>query len=251
MAELPDKGLSDKVARVRLLLETLDDPYPSSQGALRSDSGPAASRYVPCETCRSNGWLKTRQGLTLCMICNGYGWRRRERADIEWDAYVGLPVAEAVTLPTMGVTPGRQEPDTREETFVWERARKAHDRHGSYKEVRLRLDDLSRAHRPRYRLVRYVLIEKEPRRMSARDDMEMTLGVVWIALRMRSVRVPPWIMERSAAAEKRDTLAALVADGYSAGEIAKRTGMTKDAVRRRMRRGGVHSREAGIPARAI
>jgi hypothetical protein len=242
--------LLDKVARVRLLLETLNDPYPTPQGALRSDSGPASSSYVPCETCREKGAVKTRAGTAICLICDGRGWRRRQRGDREWDAYVKLPVEEAASLPTMGTAPKREQ--DAEEAYAWERARRAHDRHGSYKEVRLRLDHLSQVHRPRYRLVRVALVDKEPVQLSVRDDVEMTLGVVWITLRMRSIRVPPWIMERSAAADKRDSIFALVEAGYSVGEIARRTGMAKGAVRRRIRsRNAVDSGQAGIPARAM
>jgi DNA-binding transcriptional ArsR family regulator len=242
-------NLLDRVARVRLLLETLNDPYPTPKGALRSDSGPAASRYVPCETCRRSGRVRNRSTLVLCLSCDGAGWRRRQAGDVLWDAYVGLPVEQAVELPAMPVAPPRHEHDVEEEAYGWERARASHDRHGSYKEVRIRLDQLGREHPRRHRLVRAVLVDKEPRVLSSVDDTEMTLGVAWITLRMRSIRVPPWIMERSVAAERRETIAALVADGYSAGEIARRTGMSKEAVRRKIRRlPAVHSRRAGVPA---
>jgi hypothetical protein len=246
---MPD--LQDRVARVRLLLETLNDPYPTPQGALRSDSGPAASRYVPCETCRTRGRVRSRSAFILCLICDGVGWRPREPRDVEWDAYVGLPVEEAAQLSVMGLGSRTAEPE-QDPPYFWERLRSSYDRHGSYKEVRLRLDQLSRVQPRRYRLVRAVLVDKEPRRLTEPDEVHLALGVVEIALRMRSVRVPPWIIERSAAAERRSTVEALAADGYSAGEIARRTGLTKEAVRRRMRRSGaIRSGHAGIPAAAM
>jgi hypothetical protein len=239
--------LSDRVARTRLLLETLNDPYPTPQGALRSDSGPAASRYVPCETCRMRGQVRTRAGYMLCLACDGRGWRRREPGDVVWDAYTELPVDEAAAMPVMATGRRHEEPEL-DAPYAWERARQSHDRHGSYKEVRVRLDQLAGAHLFRYRLVRAVIVDKEPRALSPWDDTHMTLGVVWIAVRMRTVRVPPWIMERSAAAEKRETIGALAADGYSAGEIARRTGMSKEAVKRRIRRvNAVRSGRAGVP----
>ena len=243
-------NLPDRVARVRLLLETLNDPYPTPRGALRSDSGPAASRYVPCETCRTRGRVRSRSALVLCLVCDGAGWRRREAGDAEWDAYVGLPVEQAVELPTMSTGRRESEPEV-EEPYAWERARASHDRHGSYKEVRLRLDQLGETRPRRHRLIRVVLVDREPRFLSAADEYEIALGIVAITLRMRSIRVPPWIMERSAASEKRETIAALAADGYSAGEIARRTGMTREAVRRKMRRIALQSAQAGIPLGAM
>jgi DNA-directed RNA polymerase specialized sigma24 family protein len=136
---------------------------------------------------------------------------------------------------------------TVDDAYPWERARASYDRHGSYKEVRIRLDQLADAHRRRHRLVVVALVDKEPVTLSPEDDTQTTLGVTWIALRMRSIRVPGWIMERSAAAERRDSIEALISDGYSAGEIARRTGMSKEAVRRRIKRGNaLRSGQAGV-----
>jgi hypothetical protein len=245
-------NLLDRVERTKLLLTTMNDWLPTPQGALRSDSGPAASRYVPCETCRRSGMVRGRGGFSLCLVCDGRGWKRREAGESEWDAYTGLPVEVAAALPSMAVASRRHEGDSAEDAYPWERARQSQDRHGSYKEVRIRLDQLGGEHRRRHRLVVVTLVDKEPVSLSPWDDTEVTLGVTWIALRMRSIRVPPWIMERSAAAEKRETIGALIADGYSAGEIARRTGMTKEAVRRRIKRGNaLRSGQAGIPVRAM
>ena len=237
--------LQDRVARVRLLLLTLDDPYPTPRGALRSDSGPAASKYVPCETCRRQGRVRTRSGLALCLVCDGVGWKRREAREVEWCSYTELPVVEAADLPSM--PSGTPRPEENGDTpYSWEVARASYDRHGSYKEVRTRLDWLGKAEPFRHGLVRTHLVEKEPRFLSDYNEVEMDLGVVQITLRMRSIRVPPWIMERSAASERRETIAALHADGYSAGEIARRTGMTRKAVRRRIRgASALHSGQAG------
>ena len=259
--------LPERVAHVRLLLLTLNDPYPTPRGVLDSDSGPAASRYVPCETCRRRGWLRVRRGWILCLVCDGEGWKRRTATEPEWDSYVEMPVEEAVTLPVMPSEPTQEsvraartamEEERRGNyrllAFGWERAVQAHERHGSYRELRRRLDWL-REHRPRrYSLVRAVLIDQEPRALSAADLRDVELGVLALALRMRSVRVPPWIIERSAAATRRESLASLAAEGYSAGEIARRLGITKETARRRLKSlptrtlGSAH---AGIPARAM
>jgi DNA-binding CsgD family transcriptional regulator len=227
------EALLDRVARVRILLGSMNDWLPTPQGALRSDSGPATSRYVPCETCRATGWLRMRSGHTLCLVCDGTGAKRREHGDIEWDSYTGLPVAQAAALPTM--PNGRPTPEEIvDESYAWERAHASYERHGSYKEVRLRLDQLGQERPPRGRLVRLVLVDKEPVSLSPWHDVEITLGVTWIALRMRSVRVPAWLMERSRAAERRETVTALYSDGYSVGEIARRTGVSRKAIRRKI-----------------
>lgn len=226
--------LLDRVARVRILLGSMNDWLPSPQGALRSDSGPAASKYVPCETCRTTGWIRARSGRFLCLVCDGVGWKRRGAGEAEWCAYTGLPVEQAASLPVMTTSRPQLTSTTIEESYPWERAHRAYERHGSYKELRIRLDQLGDVHRPRQRLIKLVLVDKEPVALAPEYEVEMSLGVTWIALRMRSVRVPTWIMERSRAAEKRETVAALHADGYSVGEIARRTGLTRKAIRRRI-----------------
>lgn len=243
--------LAERVLRVRLLLETLNDPYPTPRGALVSDPGPAASRYVPCETCQRRGEVRTRGGWLLCLVCDGRGWKRREARETEWDAYVELPVLAAAELPRE-LGPSMPTPEAvREETFGWERLRRAYDRHGSYKAVRVQLDQLSIVAPLRFRLVQTVIVDHEPRVLTGRMETEMSLGVVMITRGMpRSVRVPPWLIERSAAAEKRNTIDALAADGFTAGEIARKLGMSKEAVRRKLKRNGVGSDLAGAPERA-
>jgi DNA-binding MarR family transcriptional regulator len=225
--------LVERVQRVRLLLETLNDPYPTVRGALRSDSGPAASRYVPCETCRRTGWVRRRRNLeSLCLACDGRGWRRRQVDEAEWDAYLELPVAEAVQLPTETTHRPLVQDDG---GYGWERLQQAYERAGSYGEVRLRLEQLGAHHRRRYRLIRIVLVDGEPLVLARRDETELDLGVLWVTLRMRSIRVPAWLMEHEARTANL-TVAALAADGYKPSQIAARLGMTKDAVKRTLRR---------------
>ncbi|HSV08560.1 MAG TPA: hypothetical protein VLI07_18735 [Candidatus Binatus sp.] len=238
--------LAAKVEKVRLLLTTLHDPYPAPRASLRPDPGPSRSRYVPCETCRHTGWTKKRDGYALCLSCNGSSWRRRERGDQEWDAYLELPLPEAASLPR---EPGRPRPEPDDDTFAWERQRAAYDRHGSYRELRTALAWLAHHDERRYRLVRAVLINHEPRTLSALDRIDVDLGVIAIALRMKTVRVPAWLIERSKAAEKRETIEALAGEGLRAGEIAKRLGIPKEVVRRRMRT--LRSKRAGIPLGAM
>lgn len=242
--------LADRVLRVRLLLETLNDPYPTPRGALVPDSGPAPSRYVPCETCLRRGEVRVRSGWLLCLICDGRGWKRRE-GEAEWDAYVELPVIEAAVLPRELGKAAPVPAQVHEETFGWERLRKSYDRQGSYKAARVQLDWLSLEAPLRHRLVRTVVVEHEPRVLTAGMGTELHLGVLMITQRMpHTVRVPPWLLEKSTAAEKRTTIEALAADGFSAGEIARRLGVTKESVRRKLKRMGVGSGVAGAPERA-
>lgn len=243
--------LAERVVRVRLLLETLDDPYPTPRGALVSDPGPAPSRYVPCETCKGRGELRHRGGWGLCLICDGRGWKRRESGEPAWDAYVGLPLIEAAALPREAPTRLPLPEEVREASYGWERLRQAYDRQGSYKNLRLQLDWLSLAAPLRFRLVRTVLVEHEPRELAPAMRVELDLGVVMIARRMPTVRVPPWLIERSAAAERRNTVDALAAEGFSAGEIARRLGTSKEAVRRKLKRNAIGSAVAGIPRGAM
>jgi hypothetical protein len=239
--------LQTKVERVTILLTTLNDPYPTPQGALRPDAGPAASRLVPCETCKRTGRVKERGRLLLCLVCDGGGWRRRRGDEPEWDRYLDMPVAEASTLPVMA-TPRVEHDD---EAFGWERAAISRDRHGSYADLRRQLEWLSGAHPVRYSLVRAVLVDQEPRRLEPTGVLELQLGVVTLALRMPRVRVPHWLMEHREAQERRKTIAALAREGLGAGEIARRLGIPKKVVRRRLRDvKAIHFPQAGVPLRA-
>jgi hypothetical protein len=236
--------LAERVHRVRLLLGSLEEPYPTPQGALRPLSGPAPSRYLPCETCRSTGRRRVRGGFVVCLLCGGTGEKRRERFDVPWDAYMGLPVTEANELPREP-EPARLPPPE-DAGFGWERSLAAHERYGSYRELRRQLDWLRQSHPRRHQLVRTILIEHQERDLSPGAALDLDLAVVSIALRMRTVRVPRWL--REPAQQPTQTVATLAAVGLRAGEIARILGLTKKAVRRQLKR--IESRAAGVPARA-
>ena len=240
--------LAARVHDVRLLLDTLNDPYPSLGGALRPDAGPAPSAYVPCESCRRQGEIRVRGGWQLCLLCDGRGWKRREDEE-PWDAYVELPLAQANELP-VPIAPKATPPTGVEESYAWERERARYDRHGSYAELRRQLDRLARVQARRYRLVRTVLVEHDRRELSARARAELDLGVLQLTLWMRSVRVPGWLIERTKADERQETLAELAATGMPAGQIARLLGLRKEAVVRKLRRGSIDSRGAGVPVTA-
>lgn len=236
--------LPERVHGVKLLLGSLDDPYPTPQGALRPDSGPSPSRYIPCETCRSTGRVRVRGGFALCLVCGGGGERRREHGDRQYDAYMRLSLDDAVALP-VEIPPSRPQPDG-EEAYGWERAQQAQDRQGSYRELRRHLDWLRQAHPRWHSLIKACLIEHQERELGPRAALEMELGVLALTLRMKSVRVPRWLREPARAPEQ--SVAVLASRGLKAGEIARALGMTKKAVRRQLKR--IDSRQAGVPIRA-
>ena len=253
--------LADRVQRVRLLLDTLNDPYPTPRGHLQPDAGPAPSRYVPCLTCQRQGWLKRRGRSVLCLACDGTGNRRRRHDEEPWDAYLNVPLAEAtpvarepMTLRQIEEQVAEQEGRLEDLSYGWERLQAAYQRHGSYRELRRQLDWLAGSWPRRHRLVQAVLVDHEPRRLDAGSELELELGVVQVTLRMRSVRVPPWLLEHAAASERQQTIAQLAALGLRAGEIARKLGIPKEVVRRRLKTlptRGVLSGQAGIPLGAM
>ena len=238
--------LAGRVERVRLLLRSLNDPYPTPRGALAPEAGPAASKYVPCETCRRSGVVRARGGWLLCLVCDGTGLKKRTD-EPEYDLYLELPLEEALRLPPTAPSRPRAGGDPGEDGFGWERALEAHERHGSYGELRRTLEWLSSANPRRYRLVRVALIDQTGATLSAVAQRELDLGVISIALRMRRVRVPYWLREPGAA----ETLESLAAAGMQAGEIARRLGMSKRAVRRKLKGKALGSGQAGIPLGAM
>jgi hypothetical protein len=237
--------LADRVRRTRLLLETMNDPLPAPRSALRSDPGPAASRYVPCETCKRSGWIRRKRKLALlCLACDGRGWRPRRSGEPEWDAYLGLPVQEAVQLPVEAAHRPRDPPEGEEPAYGWERLRASYERRGSYRELRVRLAELPARRR---HLVVVVLVDGEPRQLDEQDRLQVELGVVQIALRMRSLRVPPWLLEHEQQTVN-DTVKALANAGYTPAQIAQQTGLPKETVKQKLRRqrqgltgGGLHA----------
>jgi hypothetical protein len=241
--------LAERVHKVRLLLVTLNDGYPTVQGSLDTPSGVAEGRRVPCEDCKRRGWVRTRSGDALCLLCDGAGWRRRRSDEEPWDEYVGLPTVEAAQLPTMPSAPAvdailarlADERDEREGrlaglAYGWERARAAADRRGSYKELRRSLDRM-RGERPGWhRLVVAKLVNGEPRSYTRAAEAVIELGVVWVARDMRGpVKVPPWVMERERGEQTRNEVAELARDGMTYGQIAARLGVSRKVVKRRIR----------------
>lgn len=225
-------SLAERAQRVYLLLDTLNDPYPTPRGSIEPGSGPAPSSYVPCETCRRRGEVRNRRGWVLCLVCDGTGWKRRE-SEPPWDAYVELPLDEANELPRATTPPRLGETGDRGE--AWEALRARYDRHGSYRELRRQLDWLSLVHPRRYLLVRRLLVDHEPRSIDRATGVELRIGVVLIARRMPTVRVPGWLIEKGNERENR-TIEGLAAAGMTPGQIARALGLSRESVKRKLRK---------------
>lgn len=221
----------ERVRRVELLLLTLHDGYPTVRGSIETPSGVAEGKRVPCLDCKRQGWLRTRHGLQLCLLCDGTGWKRRESEE-PWDEYVNLPTAEAAQLPVMPSAPSPAS----DAAYAWERARQAHDAKGSYRELRRALEALAHARPSWHRLVLAKLVYQETRVFTEGAETAILLGVGWLAREMRGpVRVPPWVMEQARAEERRDSIAALRAVGLTNGQIGQRLGMSPKAVKRKLK----------------
>jgi len=236
--------LAERVEQVRTLLASMNDPYPRPRTCLEPLSGPAASRYVPCEPCRQTGEVRTKRGWMLCLVCDGDGWRRRRHGDEPWDRYLGLRLVEAAELPRASAARRPEEASPQEAPYGWERAIQVQDRHGSYRAVRRALSALEDANSARARLIRQTLVDGEPRQLSDRAALERELGLVWITLRVGTVRVPPWLGGKPVVLE---TIETLYAKGFRPGEIARRLGMSKRAVQRQIRK-GIRSKIEATPA---
>jgi hypothetical protein len=246
---MPMLSLAERAQRVCLLLETLNDPIPPPRGALIPDSGPSPSRYVPCETCRRRGEVRVRGGWTLCLVCDGIGWKRREGA-APWDAYLEMPIEDAATLPR-ALPPSRARSDGDPDAYPGQSLRARYDREGSYGAVRVHLEWLGHEHPFRYGLVNRVLVNHEPFKLEPAAGMQLRIGVVLIARRMPRVRVPGWLIEKTEADRRRDTIESLAAKGMRAGEIARHLGVSKESVARKLKRDRVGSRRVGIPLAAM
>ena len=225
--------IAEQVQRVTLLLQTLNDPYPTPRIAVEPESGPSPSRYVPCETCMRRGEVRVRAGWMLCLVCDGSGWKRRED-EPAWDAYLEMPLDEAIKLPqSFRTNSGRISDD---DAFGWERLRRRYDANGSYAQLRRQLRWLQVAQPRRHGLVVAVHVEHEPRVLSSESERQLYLGVLALALKLGKVRVPRWLMEQGEAERRRHDIVGLAAEGLTPGEIARALGLTKKVVQRRLRR---------------
>lgn len=133
-------------------------------------------------------------------------------------------MVEVRELP-VDVPPAPRDPDAHLDAFGWELAHREHLRRGSYRELE-RVLGLMAVEWPagRHALKRFYL-----------DDVPVDVpeellerAVDWVASRMRSARVPPWLV---APESPELTVKGLHARGLSAGAIARRLGIPKRRVK--------------------
>jgi len=152
-----------------------------------------------------------------------------------------MPLVEAAQMPRASSSP--RLGDAEDAGHAWEALRARYDRHGSYRELRRQLDWLSIEHPRRYLLVRRILVDHEPRELDRASGLELRIGVVMIARRMRSVRVPSWLIERGNQRRNR-TIEEMAAEGMRPAQIARVIGLSADAVKQKLRKKNQRERRA-------
>jgi len=170
-------------------------------------------------------------------MCDGMGWRPRSRHDEPWDAYLELPVAEALELrPTDQGGASRVTEKERSEAYGWERMRLAMRKAGSYDQLERALERMRVVFPSGYRAV--------SRRYLWGLDVEVDRGLevralIWLSHNMTSVRVPAWLSSSSSSsrngASARDEVLRLREVGMGAGKIARRLNMPKNRVKKILR----------------
>lgn len=223
----------------RDLLSYLPQPRRLDMG---TPPGLAVSRHVPCETCGSRGRMTGSKpcaacppqfretnkaakhgGCTPCLVCDGTGWRRARKKELEdnpWDSYAGVPLATpeaaapkkrweemqdlerrlAHTRRLLALWEGL---DTVEEG--WEEVRKAMWRSGSYKELTVAMHKQAQITPRRVSVFWHVIVLDEPVTVSTTIGVELVRTVQMLADRMpKPIKVPRHLLERDAV--RRDSL---------------------------------------------
>jgi hypothetical protein len=250
--------IEERVQAVQLLLASLLDYLPTpvtSSGLIARSSlpGPAPGKRVPCGHCRRSGRIHSIKKSRICPVCEGHGWRARRRLNPShplyeqpYDEYTGLPVqADETQHPSamsdrqLGAALEQLEyahelrlGHSEGERYGWERERIAHDRQGSYRELRRSLGLLHRRWPVGYQQVHRVHFRGLSMLWNKIDRLLLDAAEEWVAREMRGpVRVPPWLQERRAA-DRQKTIQELTKEGLSAGQIARVLRIPKAKVKR-------------------
>lgn len=217
-----------------LLLDSMLDYLPGvPHVTFLTPSGPSASKFVPCETCRAQGRVRVRSGWRLCLVCDGTGEKVRSFGDPPWDMYMGMPLTDAMmlyeaSLDTPSVRAQCRARAGSDDMFAWERRRLMYERAGSYRSLERAIEKMRVEYPDGYESLR--------RRFywGTASSIELeNRAVVWLAREMRSVRVPRWIAPR---ASMRDRALALSAQGFGVGSIGKMLNVKRVTVRRWVRK---------------
>lgn len=243
----PPAVLQDRVERVRVLLETLDDYLPGpTSSRLASQPGLAPAKRVPCEFCHRTGRLHYEGDLVLtCGVCDGTGWRRRRKDDEAWDEYVQAPIAEEGDRKPRVATTAELEAiiararaaersragDHSHEREAWEVKRERLEREGSYRALRRCLTQL-RSERPELYAALSLDLSGLPVDRTGEFAARVDAGLAWLAYRMPGrIRIPN---EDSDLHRRRvkSVMECVAAGMRSATSIAKRTGIERAKVKK-------------------
>jgi hypothetical protein len=234
-----------RMARVRVLLATRNEYVPAPGSSTRSESGIAASDFVPCPDCEGTG--RTHRGRRPCLVCDGAGRRRRVGDEQPWDFYTGAPVVQhtpalrSMTQHELDVSIARidalfaeREGVIDHERFGWERARQQRDRSGSYRKLERLLEQLRDVDE---RFVRVLSLVHDH---GVRDpDGAEEAAVRWLAERMpRAIGVPDWVLEEEDAEVEREVLSHH-GKGLRPSDIAELVGVSRHRVDRILSRAKV------------
>lgn len=254
-----------RVERVRVLLDTLDDYLPGpSTVHLASPSGIAEGKRVPCDHCRRTGKVTYdvkvagKPVILPCAACDGTGWRRRRAGDEAWDEYVEekLPQHAEDPLPVAvkalrnwttqeleaGIARGRQMELQRagihySEKFAWEARREQQEREGSYRELRRLLGQLRREC-PELAAALSLSLAGLPYERTAALQSLQAKALTWLAERMpKRIRVPFEDLERSRE-RKRTAVELWDAGARSLTAIAKASGQARAKVKKALVQAG-------------
>jgi hypothetical protein len=244
-----------RIANVRILLTSFYDylPAPVTSSGLvtrAASSGPAPGKRVPCTYCRRTGRVRQKNSKSrFCPVCDGSGWRPRRRLkpshpsyEQPWDEYTREPVEEeqvqhphAMTRYQLDRALERLESYERGERFGWEREREVYQRRGSYGELALALDRLSRQWHVGYLQIRRTYLRGLSFEPSPLTSELTEIAEEWLAREMRGkIRVPVWLAEQ-VAGQREATVQELHEQGLAAGTIAKRLRIPKLKVQRMLR----------------
>lgn len=257
------KEVDERERRVRLLLATADAYLPGPNPSLKSESGPAPSRRVPCVMCNRSGsvarMVSRQKVISSCPACAGSGWRRRRKGDDPWDEYLNEPIRdfESRRDHERVVTRGEQSRQLDAEIAKlqrnaalragvvdgererWEIERQRLYREGSYGELRRCLALLG-ARSPHVWKATLIVHQGDLIACSQRTRQLADIGVAFLAQAMRGdVRVPQWVDERVRSHESRKSVEELAALGFSARRIAKTLHLSLKTVKAKL-----HQRDA-------
>lgn len=227
VVSVADVRLDERIRRVRALLETRFDYLPGARSTMpATSSGPAdQSKYVPCETCRGRGRVIYRRGRRrldrICMACDGTGDRLRRKDDPAYDSYVGRPRTGPVRSMTANeyddeISRLRELADTRagktgHERYGYERARAARDVAGSYLEL-----DQAVA----------VIQRRQPgTKLGSWEALYFLQAMMGPTIRL------PGALHAALAEERKEVILQLGRLGWSAGEIGRALGISRDRIR--------------------